>query len=91
MATDEKHFEDLMEFPAQLTFRAVSSASAGVQAASEAALLAVLGRPADHVEIKESTGGKYWVIRLSATVENADEIRAAYQALHDVDGVRMVM
>ncbi|MEL6345158.1 MAG: DUF493 domain-containing protein [Myxococcota bacterium] len=91
MTNNDKHFEDLMDFPAEMTFRVVGDATALFRAASESAVFETLGRAASPVAVQPSKGGKYWVVRLTVTVDNADEIRALYQALNGVDGARMVM
>ena len=88
---NEKRFEELLEFPCLFVFRVVAHTGEQTRLACEAVLQDLLSRPAEGVEIKPSSKGNYQVIRLGVTVISADEIRALYTALNDVDGVRMVL
>jgi putative lipoic acid-binding regulatory protein len=86
-----KRFEDLLSFPCLFVFRVVAHTGEGTRHACEGVLRTVLSRPAEAVEVKPSSKGNYQVIRLGVTVISADEIRTLYDALNDVEGVRMVL
>lgn len=88
---NEKRFEELLEFPCLFVFRVVAHNGQQTRLACEAVLRDMLSRPAEGVEVKPSSKGNYQVIRLGVTVISADEIRALYTALNEVDGVRMVL
>ena len=88
---NQKRFEDLLEFPCLFVFRVVAASGEQTRKGCEQTLKAVLSRPAEAVEVKPSSKGTYQVIRLGVTVISADEIRALYDALNAVDGVRMVL
>lgn len=88
---NEKRFEELLDFPCTFVFRVVAHTGERTRTACEAVLQTLLARPAEGVEVKPSSKGNYQVIRLGVTVISADEIRALYTALNDVDGVRMVL
>ena len=87
----QSRFEDLLQFPCEFTFRAVGDTGPTVEAAARAAVAVTLGRPVGRVEQQPSRKGNYLVLRLTAVVLSADEIRAVYAALDGVDGIRMVM
>ncbi len=89
--SNEKRFEELLTFPCLFVFRVVAHTGEETKRACEAALLAVLSRPAEGVEVKPSSKGNYQAIRIGVTVISADEIRALYAALNAVEGVRMVL
>ena len=87
----DKRFEDLLEFPTDFTFRAVCEAEPNILADCRAAVAEILSRPVSKTATQPSRKGNYVVVRLTATVLDADEIRAVYAGLDAVDGVRMVL
>jgi len=84
-------FEELLDFPSLFVFRVIADSGAAIQVAIIAAAEASLGRSIEGVESKPSAKGRYTVHRVGAMVISAAEIRATYTALHEVDGVRMVL
>lgn len=83
--------EELVDFPAQFTFRALGAAEDDFSARCAAAVTRALGRMAETVTSQPSAGGRYLAVRVAVTVLTPAEIYAVYAALREVQGVRMVL
>ena len=82
---------ELMDFPAVYTFRAVAATLPGLPQACADAVESALGRAPELVSAKPSAKGKWTSVRVTAQVESAEEVLAAYAALKQVDGVKMTL
>ncbi len=83
--------DELMEFPASYTFRAVAATLPGLPQACAKAVESALGRPVREVSVQPSSKGKWTSVRVTAQVQSADEVLAAYAALKEIDGVKMTL
>jgi putative lipoic acid-binding regulatory protein len=88
---DTPPLDELMEFPAAFTFRAVAATLPGLPQACATAVENALGRAPDKVSVQPSSKGKWTSVRVTAQVHSADEVLAAYAALKELDGVRMTL
>ena len=91
MDDSRARFEDLVEFPAVFTFRAVGAAADDYLDRCLARVEELLERPVSRHEIRPSSHGRWVSVRIAVEVRSADEIRAVYGALHAIDGTRMVL
>ena len=91
MSDPRARFEDLVVFPSVFTFRAVGAAEDAYLARCVARVEQLLGRPVERSDTRPSSQGRWVSVRLAVEVRTADEIRAVYAALHEVDGTRMVL
>lgn len=91
MANPPPKLEDLMDFPSVFTFRVMGEATDTLPDRCSAALTGALERPPEHVELRESSAGRYLAVRLGARVDTPDQIYAVYAALRAVEGVRLVL
>ena len=83
--------DELMEFPATFTFRAVAAPLPGLPTACAKAVESALGRPIDKISAQPSSQGKWTSVRVTAQVQSAEEVLAAYTALKALDGVKMTL
>ena len=83
-------FEDLMEFPARVRLRALGDAHEEITSRCAAAVIAVRPDGLVEVDVVASKRGNFVSVRVHVEAWHADELRAYYQALHAVDGVRVV-
>jgi putative lipoic acid-binding regulatory protein len=83
--------DDLMEFPASYTFRALAATLPGLPQACAKAVETALGRTPDKVSVQPSSKGKWTSVRVTAQVHSAEEVLAAYTALKALDGVKMTL
>lgn len=91
-ASDSKpRFEELLEFPADYTFRVVGEDGPHYSRTVTDCVERVVGRACRVVSQQPSKTGKWLVVRVATTVHSADEIRAVYGALDGVPSVRMVL
>jgi putative lipoic acid-binding regulatory protein len=88
---ERARFEDLLEFPTAFTFRVVAAALPRVARDATASLERMTGTTASVLSTQPSRTGKWSVYRIGTTVASADQIRAAYDMLAKIDGVRMVL
>ncbi len=84
-------FEDLLEFPARMTLRVMGVASPDLRERCLQRAERVSGRAVEAVESKASSKGNYVVHRLTLTSDSADQLRAVYEGLRSLDGVRLVL
>jgi putative lipoic acid-binding regulatory protein len=91
MTEDTPKLEELVEFPADFTFRVVAADAHGLAERLRALVAGVVGREPHGVSEQPSRKGNWRSVRITARVESADEIRAAYAALKEVPGVRMLL
>jgi uncharacterized protein len=87
----ETRFEELMEFPADFTFRLIARSSAELVGRCEALLVGVLGRPILKVESNVTSSGRWTAVHVSAQVQDAGELRACYAALAGLEGLQMLV
>jgi uncharacterized protein len=83
--------DELLEFPNLFVFRVMGAADSGLDEACRAAVVRLLGRPPDAVNVQPSSKGRWCSVRVGTTVVNADEIERLYVALRGLPGVRMVL
>jgi putative lipoic acid-binding regulatory protein len=91
MSEEKPSLEELIEFPATFTFRAVADTSPDIIDLCEQAVSNALGRKVMQTASNPSKNGRFCSVRVTATVISADEIRAAYAAIHALDGIRMML
>lgn len=91
MSDQPPTLEELMEFPSRYTFRVLAASSPDLSAQLAAVASEVLGREMEGITERPSSGGRWVSVRLTATVQTADEIRAIYAAMGQRDDVRMVL
>jgi len=87
MSDTEPQLEDLVEFPTPWTFRAVGATTPALEAQCRTAIEVSVGRQVQAVASQPSSKGRWTSVRVSVTVESADEVRDAYAALRGVEGV----
>jgi putative lipoic acid-binding regulatory protein len=86
-----QRYEDVLDFPCDFTFRIVANADESVRTACEVVIISILSQAPLGVAVKPSSKGTYAVYRISTRVTNADQIRAIYDALADIEGVRTLL
>ena len=79
--------DDLVEFPAPWTFRAVGATTPSLRAACQAAVEGAIGRAALSVVEQPSSKGRWTAVRIKTVVESSEEVMAAYAALREVEGI----
>jgi putative lipoic acid-binding regulatory protein len=84
-------FEDLLEFPNFFVFRVIGAPGSAAGDGYLRCLRELLLRDAAVVGVQASAQGHYEVFRVSARVDSAAELRAAYAALGALPGVKMVL
>jgi putative lipoic acid-binding regulatory protein len=80
-----------MDFPATFTFRVIAVASPELCPRCAELVAVSLGREILGVESRPSANGRYLAIHVTADVQSADEVRAAFRVLSEVEGVRMLL
>jgi putative lipoic acid-binding regulatory protein len=91
MSEEKPTLEELIDFPATFTFRAVVDTSPDIMALCEQAVSKALGRKVIQTESNPSKNGRFCSVRITATVTSADEVRSAYAAIHALDGIKMLL
>ena len=91
MSEEKPSLEELIDFPATFTFRAVADASPDIKEHCEQAVAKALDRQVIQTASQPSKNGRFCSVRVTATVVNADEVRAAYAAIHALDGIKMLL
>jgi len=86
-----RRFEDSLDFPAAYTFRVVSDADEAICTLCVAVITEMLSRAPSRVVCQPSRSGTFAVYRITATVDAAEQIRAIYDTLIDVEGVRTLL
>ena len=84
-----KGFEELLSFPTVFIYRIIADASGMIQDDCEKALCEVF----DRIESSEklpSKSGKFVRIHIAVTALDSPQIYKGYDALKDIQGIRMV-
>ncbi len=89
--TEKRRLEELLDYPCDFTFRIVARQSSDLCETCRDLVEGTLGRRADKVIEQPSKNGAYASIRVSITVETADEIRSVYQALRSIEGLQLLL
>ncbi len=88
MTTDrQSDLDDLVEFPAPWTFRAVGATTPTLRASCRSAVEGAIGRAAVSVVEQPSSKGRWTAVRVKTVVESSEEVLAAYAALWEVEGI----
>ena len=91
MTSSRARFERLLDFPTLFVFRVVGVAREGFSTRCAAVAQEVIGRRIEALEVRPSSNGTYCSVRLGVMALSADELRAIYDALGKIDGVRLVL
>jgi uncharacterized protein len=85
--------EDLLQFPCDHVFKAFGSndEDGRFQAAVLDAVNRVQPVPLDATRSRTSAQGGYLCVSVVVRLENADQLRANYQALRTVDGLKYLL
>ena len=92
MSTQEPKLEELLEYPANFTFRVVADHHDGLHTLCVQTVEEFLGRPCIQSELKPSKKGTFSSVRITTVVLTADEIRGTYALIKErVSGIRMLL
>jgi putative lipoic acid-binding regulatory protein len=83
--------ESVHPFPGSYQIRAIGSADDDFPGRVVAAVEAELASPGelDH-SVRFTRGGRHVSVTLDLTVQTAEQVRAIYARLHEVDGLRLL-
>jgi uncharacterized protein len=91
MSDDRQTLDQLLEFPAAFTFRVVALERQDLREHCQRTVEQILGRPVERVDEQPSRSGRYRTVRLAVTVHEGAEITRSYEALRDLEGVKMLL
>jgi putative lipoic acid-binding regulatory protein len=96
MASDHRPSEDLLEshheFPGPYQIKAIGASESGFPARVVAAAVRVLGDPGDlESSVRETKGGRHVAVTLHLTVQSAEQVRAIYAAIREVEGLTLLL
>ena len=82
---------ELFEFPCNHEFKAFGDADTAFAEAVRAAASQVLPVSRDAMRVRGSSGGKYQCVSVLLQLQSADQLRAVYEALRQVQGIRYLL
>lgn len=86
-----QRIEDVLEFPCAFTFRIVADADDAIQTVCEATVVEITSHSVEETVVQKSRKGNFAVYRIRAMVDSADQIRAVYNTLVNIEGVRTLL
>lgn len=86
-----QRIEDVLEFPCPFTFRIVADADDAIRMVCEATVTEITSRSVEETVVQKSRKGNFAVYRIRVVVDSADQIRAVYSNLVNVEGVRTLL
>ena len=89
--SDKPPLEELLDYPALFTFRVVASVRDDLEDEVRGIVLRILDRPVTKVSRRPSSKGAFLSVRVSVMVTCAAEIRSVYAALHEIEGLKMLL
>ena len=83
-------FDDLMEFPVNFTFRLITYAREPVVEECSQVLRSIFGSILNSQTLPSSSG-RFFRLHITVFATSAAELYSAYDALKDIDGIKMVI